>query len=317
MSKKKKTIIIAIPLLLIVLVGLCILSAVGYYQRITDTGLNNTVSYGFGKKARVIILAGQSNAAGCSRDDYLQQNVSQEKYKEYENGYDNVYINYFVSESNISYGFEKCAAHQGEGYDNNFFGPELGLAEKLNELYPDETFFIIKWAYGGTTLCDEWRSPSARRDSGGDLYGSFVQFVKTSLEYLRLRNYDVNIEAVCWMQGESDSVEERMTLEYEKNLTAFISDIRSEFSSYASDDGIAFIDAYIAATIFWKYYNEINAAKQAVADSSPLNVVIDTISHGLTVTEEPADTPDIAHYDSLSEIKLGHLFAENLAPFIG
>ena len=246
----------------------------------------------------------------------MRKNVSAEKYQEYENGYDNVYINYFVSESNISYGFEKCAAHQGEGYDNNFFGAELGLAEKLNELYPDETFFIIKWAYGGTTLCDEWRSPGADPDSVGTLYNSFIQFVNNSLEFLRLKNYDINIEGVCWMQGESDSIDDRMTLEYEKNLTHFISDVRAEFARYASDDGIAFVDAYIAATIFWKNYREINAAKQAVADSSPINVVIDTIAHGLTVTEEPADEPDIAHYDSLSEIKLGHLFAENIAPFI-
>ena len=120
---------------------------------------------------------------------------------------------------------------------------------------------------------------------------------------------------MCWMQGESDSLEEDVALAYEENLSRFVSDIREEFADYASDDGIAFVDAYIAATIFWKYYIQLNQSKQAVADSSPMNAVIDTIAHELSVIGEPWDEPDIAHYDSLSEIKLGHLFAEECSKF--
>ena len=47
-----------------------------------------------------------------------------------------------------------------------------------------------------------------------------------------------------------------------------------------------------------------------------MNRVIDTISEGLTCSNEPSDNPDIAHYDSLSEIKLGHLFIENIADYL-
>ena len=315
MTKTKKNTILAVSIFLVLLLGLCTFLAVQHYcQKIEQTGLNDTIPYGFGKEAKVIILAGQSNAAGCTRDDYLRENVSKEQYEIYENGYDNVYINYFVSESNESHGFVKCAAHQGEGYQNNFFGPELGLAEKLNELHPNETFFIIKWAWSGTSLYDHWRSPD---DDGtyGPLYPLFVQYVNNSLEYLRLKNYDVKIEAMCWMQGESDSIDEYIALNYEKYLTNFIADIRSEFSCYASDNGISFVDAYISSSIFWPHYKIINRAKQSVADSSPLNVAIDTISHGLTITKEPSEEPDLAHYDSLSEIKLGHLFALEASKF--
>ena len=72
--------------------------------------VNDTLPDGQGKKATVILLAGQSNASGCSLDEYLQKNVSPEKYAEYEAGYDNVYINYFASGNNQSDGFVKCAA---------------------------------------------------------------------------------------------------------------------------------------------------------------------------------------------------------------
>lgn len=295
----------------VVVISAGIFAVVKHYQNISETGLKNNIPNGWGREATVILLAGQSNAAGCSYDEYLKKNVSPEQYAEYEKGYDNVYINYFASGTNQSDGFVKCAARQGEF--GTRFGPELGLAEKLNEMYPDRTFFIIKYAWGGTNLYEQWLSPSS--GATGPLYNGFVEYVRNSIRYLELKNYKVNIEGMCWMQGESDSIEDESTQNYDEHLSNFISDLRREFSDDASDDGIAFVDAYIAETIFWKNYQELNQAKQAVADSAPNNVAIDTIKEGLSVLNEPEGEPDIAHYDSLSEIKLGHLFAENVARF--
>ena len=119
------------------------------------------------------------------------------------------------------------------------------------------------------------------------------------------------------MQGESDSFSTKHATDYEANLTAFIADIRKEFSDYADDDGIAFVDAYIADNpVYWVYCDMVNASKKAVADSSDMNLLVDTIAAGLTCSEEPVDAPDLAHYDSLSEIKLGNMFIEAMAPFL-
>lgn len=308
MTKSKKIAIISAAVIMVVLLVIGAFAVTSHYKKIREIGIKDNLPYGFGKKARVVILAGQSNAAGCSHDAYLQKNVSPEKYAEYSAGYDNVYINFFASGTNESQGFVKCSVKQGECYMDGCFGPELGMAEKLHELYPDETIFIIKWAWGGTNLFDQWRAPSGGTGAG-PLYDGFMQYVKTSLRYLESKNYDVQVEAMCWMQGESDSINEDTALNYGKNLKNLINDVRAELSEYASDDGIAFIDAYIAASFFWTHYEIINDEKQAVADSSEMNAVIDTIAHGLSITEEPYDQPDIAHYDSMSEIKLGHLFA--------
>ena len=312
MTKQKKITLAAIAFGLALVLAAGILFGVTFFKSKKDAPVRDTLNRGWGKEATVILLAGQSNAAGCSRDEYLQKNVSPEQYEKYTDGFDNVYINYFASATNESHAFVKCEACQGEW--GGFFGPELGLAEKLSETFPDQTFFIIKYAWGGTNLYEQWRSPSSGGEVG-PLYNSFVEYTKNSLEYLTLKGYDVSVEAMCWMQGESDSMEEQHAIDYEENLSNLVSDIRAEFAPYASNDGIAFVDAYIAATIFWKHYIQLNQSKQAVADSSPMNVVIDTIEHGLSVTEEPAGEPDIAHYDSLSEIKLGHLFAEQCISF--
>ena len=294
------------------MIGLGAYPVFNHYKQISQTGLRNDIPYGFGKEATVILLAGQSNAAGCSKDEYLKKKADPKKYAEYEKGYKHIYINHFVSGTNQSDGFVKTKVRQGEFRE--YFGPELGLAEKLHELHPDRTFFIIKYAWGGTDLHEQWLSPSSGQ--AGPLYSSFIEFVKNSIAYLEIKNYKVKIEGMCWMQGESDSQEEAHALNYGKYLSNFIYDIRNELAFHGSNDGIAFIDAYIADSFFWKYYIQLNQEKQKVADSAPNNTVIDTIAHGLSILEEPEGEPDIAHYDSLSEIKLGNLFAEEISKFL-
>ena len=312
---QKKKIILWVALALgVILIGLAGFFGIKAYldNRITFH-IEDTLPDGGGKEATVILLGGQSNASGCSLDEYLKRNVSPEKYAEYQNGYDNVYINYLAG-PNLSQGFVPCATLQGELEGG--FGPELGLAEKLHECYPDRTFFIIKCAWGGTNLYSQWLSPSSKGETG-TLYRQFGAFVKTSMEYLISKNYDVTIEGMCWMQGESDSFLTESSEGYGENLNRFIEDIRKKLAKYAAPDGIAFVDAYIAENpSYWVYYEGVNRGKTEVAQRSPLNVLVDTIAAGLTCAGEPEGSPDMAHYDSLSEIKLGHLFAEQIATFL-
>ena len=312
MSKRTKIITAALIGTVLIAIG-CFLGIYLSSKNKINFTIKDTLPDGNGKSARIILLAGQSNASGCSLDEYLQKNVTEEKYKEYQNGYDNVYINY-LSGSNRSNEFVKCATLQGEIAGG--FGPELGLAEKLNELYPDETFFIIKCAWGGTNLYEQWLSPSSKGKTGS-LYQEFTAFVETSVKYLVSKNYDVKIEGMCWMQGESDCFSVADSEAYGEHLRNFIKDIRKKFAKYAAPDGIAFVDAYIADNpVFWVYCEAVNRGKREVAAESPMNALVDTIAAGLTCANEPADSPDLAHYDSMSEIKLGHLFAEEIIKYL-
>ena len=315
MLKKKKLLIYLCVALAVVAVGLGAFFGIRAYlkNRITFT-VEDTLPDGEGRVAHVILLGGQSNASGCSLVEYLEKNVPADEYESYSEGFDNVYINYYVSDTNISGGFVNCKTGQGEW--QNAFGPELGIAKSLHDAHPDETFFIIKCAWGGTNLYDQWLPPKSEGKTG-TLYKKFVAFVDASVKYLCAKNYDVRIEGMCWMQGESDSFSTDHATAYAENLTNLISGIRKRYKKYASDDGIVFIDAYIAyLPMFWVYGDMVNESKQKVAEASPQNILIDTISHGLDTTREPYDNPDVPHYDSLSEIKLGNLFAEALEPFL-
>lgn len=314
MSKRKKILILTISIVFVAALTVIATFGVRAYQKSHPKfTVKDTLPDGNGKKATVILLGGQSNAAGCSRDDYLKMNVTEEKYAEYSAGYDNVYINYYVSGNAQSNEFVKCATLQGE--PGGYFGPELGLAEKLSEAHPDELFFIIKYTWSGTALFDCWLSPSSDGKTG-DLYNAFVGFVESSIKYLVSKDYEVSIEGMCWMQGESDSFSVEHATDYEIHLSNFIKDLRKEFDRYASNDGIAFVDAYIAENpMYWVYCDLVNQSKTNVAGASDINVVVDTVGEGLSCSAEPADAPDNAHYDSLSEIKLGHLFAAELERF--
>ena len=311
MLNKRKRSTLTIALLSAVFVLGAVFAIHNYLTNQISYTLNDTLPNGGGKRARVILLGGQSNASGCSIDAYLKKNVPEEKYTQYENGYDNVYINY-LSGQNISEGFVKCSTAQGEL--GGFFGPELGLAEKLNEMYPNEMFFIIKCAWGGTNLYEQWLSPSSKGKTGKE-YKAFVAFVQNSIDYLISKDYDIKIEGMCWIQGESDSFMMETSSAYGEHLENFIKDIRKKFSKYAADDGIAFIDAYIAQNpAYWVYYEGVNQGKAKVAQLSHLNSLVDTSE--LSCSNEPENTPDIPHYDSLSEIKLGHLFALHLDAYL-
>ena len=322
MSKRKIFIIVIAALLTVVAITQGTITAVHNYKIIKRNAIEfdiaDTLSDGGGKKATVILLGGQSNASGCSLDEYLQRNTTPEKYVEYEEGYDNVYINFYATGSNQSDGFVKCSVRQGEIIEDFgvCFGPELGLAEKLHEAYPDRTFFIIKCAWGNTALYDQWLSPWSKGPRGKH-YRNFTTFVDASLKYLKSKNYDIEIAAMCWMQGECDAFAPENGIAYEENLQDFIGSIRHRYRKYAADGGIAFIDATIANNpMFWVHPEIVNESKRKVADSSHLNVLIDTNAAGLITANEPEEKPDVPHYDSMSEIKLGHLFAEAVLQFI-
>ena len=313
---KRKRIIVLISVFVVVAVlvagGVCFgVSWCKKYNYVFE--IKDTLAKGHGKKAKVVILAGQSNASGCSLNEYLQRNVTPEKYAEYQNGYDNVYINYYSSGNNVSNGFVKTSVNQGE--NENCFGPEVGLAEKLSQTYPDQLFFIIKFAWGGTNLFSQWLSPSGDGKTG-NLYRNFVRYVKKSMRYLSSKGYDVSIEGMCWMQGESDSFSTDNAIGYETHLKNLIKDVRRDFSRYAAKDGIGFVDACIADNpVYWVYCDEVNASKRAVAASSDRIALIDTNAWGLACDKEPEGAPDMPHYDSLSQIKLGNLFAEEVSRF--
>ncbi|MBQ7700403.1 MAG: hypothetical protein IJT49_08695 [Clostridia bacterium] len=281
------------------------------------------------KKANVILLAGQSNAVGCAEVRFLPDHFPAQRIKKWRDGFENIKINYY-SHDKKSNGFEKTTFNCTVLEDDTF-GLEVGIAEALDEKYPGQEFFVVKCAFGGVTLYNDFISPSAdkkydplsyadqKEDAAkalmagesfraGWCYNEFVKIISESIRILEGKGYLPEIKALCWMQGESDANNEDATVSYAYNYDAFLRDIKAAFAKYI--DGCVFIDAGISTV--WERYERMNEIKRKYAEKRSDCVFIDTIGAGLSTMKEPPEEPDIGHYDSDSLIKLGRMFADNI-----
>lgn len=259
--------------------------------------------------AKVILLAGQSNASGVSRSDLLKSNVGEEAYAKYEAGFENVKILYDCeNHGNKSDGFVNVKA--GQGCNSLTFGPELGLAEYLNNTYPDETFYIIKLGVGGSILDTEWFAAKEEGGTEGKYLTAFKSKINEGLEILKGEGLNPKIVSFMWMQGESDAIFVSTAYRFYDNQLALVNEIRKTFKDEASVRGISFIDAGISNAPYWTAYKKINNEKYRMSLLSDANYYIDTIANNIITLNE---NNDMAHYDSTCMIKLGQLYGQTLS----
>ena len=266
----------------------------------------------------VIILSGQSNAAGCKASSNLLKTMP-EKYDEYNEGYEGIKIAYnnwtvtqFISpptpkalqSSSPDNKFVKVQLGQGNVAAN--FGPEVGMAEELHEKWGNK-LFIIKIPCGGSNLNDDWALETDQ------MYQAMVTFVEAKIKDLEDQGFAPYLRAFCWMQGEGDSYPGYYPF-YLDNLIQFKRHLDNSFLKYTENNVLPFIDAGIGSGEGeWQYYQEVNQQKQEFADMDPNHIYFDTVSEGIHSNQE---NPDKVHYDSESMIKLGHLFAKAYEKFL-
>ncbi len=274
------------------------------------------------KRARAIVLAGQSNAVGVGHVKYLPKFYGEETIARFREGFDNILIRY-ISHDIRNDSFVKVSVNQTEK-NKDTLGPEVGIAKKLSEKYPDEQFFIIKCAFGGSDMHVGWRSPSsgvpydpkmevdpAKAISSsayrplGWCYHELVSVMTDGLNELKTAGYEPEVVAFCWMQGESDSASAEKAGNYIFRYDAMLRDLREKYAP--AFENCTYIDAGISD--IWGGYEQMNARKREYAEKNG-HRFIDTIAAGLTTRNEPEEKPDTAHYDVSSTVKLGELFAE-------
>ena len=265
----------------------------------------------------VVVISGQSNAVGCTHANCITRSIGASKYQDYMRGFETIKIAYDCwtkDEGPMFYSQNKSKNNDfvkvmlGQGNSEATFGPEIGIAETLHETHANN-LFLIKYACGASNLKDDW----AKRDS--PMYGRFVDYVKAQIENLKSKGYIPTIKAFCWMQGEGDSYDQYYQVYYD-NLKEFVTNLRTDLKEQSGNKDFPFIDAGISNAKVWQYYRKVNEAKKQFADESENNFYIDTIAAGMHTDQEPFDTPDECHYDTESEVQLGHLFAEAFEPFL-
>ncbi len=274
------------------------------------------------KKAKVILLSGQSNAVGVGHVKYLSKHFDNETANKFKEGYGNVLIHY-ISHDIENVGFEPVRVNQAEK-SKDTLGPEVGIAKKLTEKYPGEQFFIIKCAFGGSDMNTGWRSPSSGAPYDkertveyakaindpkfrfpGWCYHEQIRAIDGGFAELRAMGYEPEIVAFCWMQGESDSGNPTCAEPYIDRYDCMLRDLRERYAP--AFENCTYIDAAISER--WVNYECMNANKKAYAEKMGYKF-IDTVAEGFTTKFEPEEAPDTAHYDLNCVVRLGELFAE-------
>ncbi|MDY5041793.1 MAG: sialate O-acetylesterase [Eubacteriales bacterium] len=256
--------------------------------------LSSTILFGCSnenQEVKVIILSGQSNMVGITSSLNLEQSIGSKKYNEFVNGYDNIQL-YSAIDNEQVLPFQKYKL--GVGAHENSFGVELGLCDVLNEKCPKDKFYIIKCAYGGSSLHLDW-------SKNGQCYPKLIENVNNALSDLTKSNKTPKIVSFCWMQGETDNGSYGEY--YYENLIAFKNNLTEDFSKYLSDNNLNFVDASI------KDDGDVNNAKLAFSQLNQSNYFINT--HIDNLIEEGINgliTSGGVHYNDVSELKLGQLF---------
>jgi hypothetical protein len=119
------------------------------------------------------------------------------------------------------------------GYEGkHHVGPELQFGRVVGDAI-DEPVLLIKTAWGGKSLYQDFRPPSAGGEIG-PYYKQMFEEIDESLEAMgedfpSLQGRGYEIAGFVWFQGWNDMCDADATAEYEQNLVHLINDVRHEF----------------------------------------------------------------------------------------
>jgi hypothetical protein len=122
----------------------------------------------------------------------------------------------------------------GQGAFTDLIGPELMFAHEL-DAYCDDPILIIKTAWGGLSLAEDFRPPSAAGNTGA-YYDNMIETVyevtqNLGVEFPELGVTDFEISGFAWFQGWNDGASPEFLEEYEDNLYHLVDDVRSDLGN--------------------------------------------------------------------------------------
>lgn len=228
---------------------------------------------------KVFLLAGQSNMCGAGNIFNLPPDLlfPETEVLAYYDGQ--------IAYPQYARMMKKLNGHLGIG-----FGPELTFGLDMENYFPSDKIALIKWAYGATSLYDDW-NPSKT----DNCYSKFKDTVISQIAELS-KTYTPVIRGMLWMQGESDALNASQAEAYETNLRSFISTVKTEFSC----PDLKFVIGRISDSTAWTYRDTVRKAQAKIADETANTKMIDT---------DDLSRWDLFHYDNDGLYTLGHRYA--------
>ena len=248
----------------------------------------------------VIVIAGQSNAVGCTNISTLGDEWISDQFPNgmlYQEGNFDPY----------SYGCWIQGIHIGMGCNSGQFGLEYGIASVLEK--NDKPYAILRYALGGSSLFWDWMprtnwnvEPQFIAHPGYS-YRMWSETVTRGLCRLLQLGYLPNIRALVWMQGESDANQTAAIAEaYENHLRDLFHCMRAELRT---PDLPILIGEIATNAPLCPWSDRVREAQRRIADESSNNYLITT-----------GDLPigaDGLHFDGAEMLALGKRFGMKLS----
>jgi hypothetical protein len=174
----------------------------------------------------IVIIAGQSQAVGRANNNELPNEITNYQYKR-----TYIWINTFDSTQLSWPNFNIPNYKQINGWDffdlkkNQSFNQELGqhgiepyLAYNFEKKFPNDTLYLVKFAYGGIPLNNNPNFLDWSPNSKNEMYFYFVnKYLKPTLENLP----NAKLDCIYWAQGETDAQTKEYANNYYTNLNEF------------------------------------------------------------------------------------------------
>jgi hypothetical protein len=189
------------------------------------------------------------------------------------------------------------ALRPGFGYQTGEFGPEVTFGYRLNQLFPDDDIYLVKYAESGSNLAVDWKP-----DGTGPQYNAFKSRVNAALQNLNDAHLNPEVAGMIWMQGESDANKHDFAVNYATNLAVFINKVRLDFGAANMRFVIGQIDNWAwGATADCDL---VRTAQQTVAEADGNAAWFNTDNLQRVYT---------GHYGTQGQTDLGILFANKFA----
>lgn len=234
----------------------------------------------------IVLLAGQSNALGYGNTGPAP--------------YTPTWRVQIWNEDKWAFEFMNPGVNTGGLLHPTAWGPEVGFANRWLADHPNGILWLGKVARGSTPLeADsqlDW-SPTVR----GEMYDDATEVAR----HMRSNLGRDRLNAVLWMQGESDATELQSAMNYHRNLTDLITAAKRD---WMNDPHGAFVLGRISDSPSLPYNYEVRSAQWLVLQEQHPSVggsvmSFRTIGFGMQ--------PDGIHYSESGHVALGSAFYDN------
>ena len=178
----------------------------------------------------IVIIAGQSQAVGRANNNELPNDITNYQYKRtfiWTNTFDSTQLgwpNFIIPDYNQINGWEIFDVEKNQSFNQEpgQHGIEPYLSYSFEKKFPNDTLYLVKFAYGGISLNNNPNFLDWSPTSKNEMYYYFANsYLKPSIFSRPLAKLDF----IYWAQGETDAQTKNFANNYYSNLTDYFAQL--------------------------------------------------------------------------------------------